>query len=158
MSRPKSQMMVQEPVTQEQQAHQDFGKDSTLGKIGAVMGASEFGILIDLVTWARLWDGIYMSSDKGKLLIEWDDATIRALMFPFIGFGNNPRLYNVVSDKVNALIGRELPLWLGDPNYRKANSMVWCVLQSLAPTLANGYTAQQEIVRILSEGFNDQQP
>lgn len=156
MSRPASKMMVSEPKAGGQ-PHADFGEHSTLGKISKCMEPNAFAILLDLVNWAKLWDQCYLAgTEPDKHPMAWDDSTIRALMTPFIGFGNNPRLYAVVSDKVTALIGREMPLWLGDPAYRKANSMVWCVLQSLGPSLASsshGFQGQQEVVKILSEGF-----
>ena len=136
----------------------EFGENSTLGRISKHMEPSAFGILLDLIGWARVWDGSYAASETGTVILKFDDALVRALLTPFKGFGNNARLYAVVSEKVVALIGREVPLWLGDPAYRKANSMVWCVLQSIAPSLAvnsHGYDGQMAIVAILAEGFKD---
>lgn len=155
MIAPKSTMMVTEK--EPPSAAPAFGEHSTLGRISKSMEPNAFGILLDLVNWAKLWDQTYASAD-GDNVMTWDDSTIRALMTPFIGFGNNPRLYATVSDKVTALIGREMPLWLGDPAYRKSNTMVWCVLQSIAPSLASsshGFTGQQEVVKILTEGFTE---
>jgi len=133
-----------------------FGEDTTLGKLSKAMEPNAFGVLIDLVNWAMLWDQIYESAEDGNNVMKFDNATIRSMMAPFLGFGNNPRLWGVVAQTVTALVGRELPLWMGDPAYRKSHSMVWCILQSVAPSLAassHGYNGQMAVVEILKEGF-----
>lgn len=135
-----------------------FGPNSTLGQISKFMEPNAFGILMDLILWARLWDGSYTAATEKTITLDWDDGLVRALLTPFKGFGNNARLYAIVEQKVVALIGREVPLWLGDPVYRRANSMVWCVLQSVAPSLAaesHGFEGQQAVVKILAKGFKD---
>lgn len=155
--KPENKMMTQEIESTQPAPHADFGEHSTMGKLAKCMEPQAFTILIALVEWARLWDMLY-NSNQQNVKAEWDDAVIRTLLTPFTGFGNNPRLWSVVAEKCTALVGREVPLWLGDPAYRKANSMVWCVLQSLAPSLAassHGFNGQMEAVKVLSEGFTD---
>lgn len=157
MKKPQSKMTA---VDHTGAGEQQLKAGSTLDQIRPYYDASAFQILLHLVLWARLWDQLYKTDETQQVHVTWDDATVRVMLSPFVGFGNNPRLWTIVTQKVAALIGRETPLWLGDPAYRKANTMVWCVLQTVAPSLAaesTGLDGQNAVVGILAKGFIDDQ-
>lgn len=149
--KPLSSMMVQtdDSIAPTTDLH-PFTTTSTIGQLKECMDGNAFMILLDLYNWAQKWDAM----NEGQL--EWDDSVMRMMFYPFIGFGNNPRLWAVVAEKVHTAVSIFAPMWMRDPVYRSANKMAWLMLSHVATILSAqsmGHDGQNRAIDILSKGF-----
>lgn len=129
-----------------------FSSGSTIGQLKECMDGNAFMILLDLYNWAQKWDAMAENS------LEWDDSAMRMMFYPFIGFGNNPRLWAVVAEKVHTAVSIFAPMWMRDPVYREANKMSWLMLSHTATMLAAqsyGNDGQNKAIDILAQGFKE---
>lgn len=130
-----------------------FTPTSTIGQLKECMDGNAFMILLDLYNWAQKWDAMYANK------LEWDDSAMRMMFYPFIGFGNNPRLWAVVAEKVHTAVSIFAPMWMRDKVYREANSMSWLMLSHVATILAAqsmGHDGQNKAIDVLAKGFKSE--
>lgn len=101
-----------------------------LDELAREIPPQQMAILIALLNWATTWQAMA----EGKCQLDADTAYSMKMLWH--GVGPNPHAWAHCAREIVPLINNEIQQWEYDESYRKANSMVWCVLKVASPTLA----------------------